>query len=105
MEHPEYINFNNGLVPAVVQEDESGMVLMLAYMNKESLELTLKTGTTWFYSRSRDKLWNKGETSGNFQYVKSIDVDCDGDTLLIKVKQIGPACHTGNKTCFYRKII
>lgn len=105
MEHLKYINFNNGLVPAVVQEDESGMVLMLAYMNKESLELTLKTGTTWFYSRSRDKLWNKGETSGNFQYVKSIDVDCDGDTLLIKVKQIGPACHTGNKTCFYRKII
>lgn len=104
MDYTEYINFNNGLIPAVVQDDENGDVLMLAYMNKESYELTLKTGTTWFYSRSRQRLWNKGETSGHFQYVKSISVDCDGDTLLIRVNQIGAACHTGNRTCFYRKI-
>ena len=98
------IQFNNGLVPAIVQEECSGEVLMLAYMNEESLKLTIETGTTWFFSRSRQKLWNKGETSGHFQYIKSIRLDCDGDTLLIKVVQIGAACHTGNKSCFYRKI-
>ena len=98
------IQFNNGLVPAIVQEQSSGEVLMLAYMNEESFKKTMETGTTWFFSRSRSKLWNKGETSGHFQYVKSISFDCDGDTILIKVEQIGVACHTGSKSCFYRGI-
>ncbi|WP_341473341.1 phosphoribosyl-AMP cyclohydrolase [Clostridium estertheticum] len=107
MVHLESINeiqFNNGLIPAIIQEQCSGEVLMLAYMNEESLKKTMETGTTWFFSRSRNKLWNKGETSGHFQYVKSISFDCDGDTILIKAKQVGAACHTGNKTCFYREI-
>lgn len=98
------IQFNNGLIPAIIQEQCSGEVLMLAYMNEESLKKTMETGTTWFFSRSRNKLWNKGETSGHFQYVKSISFDCDGDTILIKAEQVGAACHTGNKTCFYREI-
>ncbi|BEU88165.1 bifunctional phosphoribosyl-AMP cyclohydrolase/phosphoribosyl-ATP diphosphatase HisIE [Selenomonas sp. TAMA-11512] len=89
----------NGLIPAVVQE-ENGQVLMLAYMNRESIEKTMETGYTWFYSRSRKGLWNKGETSGNVQRVKEISCDCDGDTLLIKVHQTGVACHTGSYTCF-----
>ncbi len=88
-----------GLVPAIVQE-ENGQVLMLAYMNKESLEKTLETGYTWFYSRSREKLWQKGETSGNVQQVKEISYDCDGDTLLVRVHQTGVACHTGSYSCF-----
>ncbi len=88
-----------GLVPAIVQE-ENGQVLMLAYMNKESLEKTLETGYTWFYSRSRQKLWQKGETSGNVQQVKEISYDCDGDTLLVRVHQTGVACHTGSYSCF-----
>lgn len=92
------------LIPAIIQEEKTGEVLMLAYMNKESLEKTLETGYTWFYSRSRQKLWNKGETSGHVQKVISVDGDCDDDTLLIKVEQTGPACHTGNKTCFFNKI-
>ncbi len=91
-----------GLVPAVIQDAADGRVLMVAYMNRESLEKTVETGQTWFFSRSRQKLWNKGETSGNRQEVKEILVDCDADTLLIKVKPMGPACHTGNPTCFYR---
>ncbi len=90
---------DNGLVPAVVQ-DENGQVLMLAYMNKESLNKTLETGYTWFYSRSRQKLWQKGEESGNTQEVIDIYYDCDGDTLLVHVKQKGVACHTGTYTCF-----
>ncbi|WP_425514028.1 phosphoribosyl-AMP cyclohydrolase [Clostridium frigoris] len=98
------IQFNKGLIPAIIQEQCSGEVLMLAYMNEESFKKTMETGTTWFFSRSRNKLWNKGETSGHFQYVKSISFDCDGDTILIKVEQVGAACHTGNKTCFYREI-
>jgi phosphoribosyl-AMP cyclohydrolase len=89
------------LLPTIVQEAETGEVLMLAYMNQESLGKTLDSGYTWFYSRSRKQLWNKGETSGNVQKVVSITPDCDFDTLLIKVKQKGPACHTGNKTCFF----
>ncbi len=97
------VNFDEkGLVPAIIQEGKSGKVLMMAYMNKESLQKTIETGRTWFYSRSRQKLWNKGEESGHFQTVQSIAVDCDADTLLIKVDQIGPACHTGSKTCFFR---
>ena len=88
-----------GLVPAVIQE-ENGQVLMLAYMNEESLNKTIETGYTWFYSRSRQKLWQKGETSGNVQRVLSINYDCDGDTLLIKVHQTGVACHTGTYSCF-----
>lgn len=88
-----------GLVPAVVQE-ENGQVLMLAYMNEESLKKTLETGYTWFFSRSRQKLWQKGETSGNVQKVKEISYDCDGDTLLVIVHQTGVACHTGTYTCF-----
>ena len=92
-----------GLVPTVVQDAANDQILMLAYMNRESLEKTLETGKTWFFSRSRSKLWNKGETSGHFQSVREILVDCDMDSLVIKVDQIGAACHTGNRSCFYRK--
>lgn len=100
------VKFNSdGLVPAVIQDNTSGEVLMLAYMNKESLEKTIETGKTWYWSRSRQRYWNKGETSGHFQFVKSIALDCDGDTLLIKVDQIGPACHTGSQSCFFREIV
>ena len=88
-----------GLVPAIVQE-ENGQVLMLAYMNEESLKKTIETGYSWFYSRSRGKLWQKGETSGNVQEVKEISYDCDGDTLLLRVHQTGVACHTGTYSCF-----
>ena len=90
---------DRGLVPAIVQE-ESGEVLMLAYMNKESLEKTIATGYTWFFSRRRQRLWQKGETSGNVQKVKEIFYDCDGDTLLVRVHQTGVACHTGSYSCF-----
>lgn len=88
-----------GLIPAIVQE-ESGQVLMLAYMNEESLQKTIETGYTHFYSRSRQQLWKKGETSGNVQQVKALYYDCDGDTLLVKVHQTGVACHTGSYSCF-----
>jgi len=94
----------SGLIPAIVQDYKSGEVLMLAYMNKESLRRTIKEGKTCFWSRSRKVFWVKGETSGHFQYVKSICYDCDLDTLLIKVRQSGVACHTGNRSCFYRRI-
>ena len=92
-----------GLIPCIVQDCETGDVLMMAWMNKESLELTLQQQTTWFYSRSRKCLWHKGETSGNVQQLVSLHYDCDGDCLLACVKPAGPACHTGNNTCFYRK--
>jgi phosphoribosyl-ATP pyrophosphohydrolase/phosphoribosyl-AMP cyclohydrolase len=95
---------SRGLIPAIVQDERTGQVLMLAYMNRESLEKTVETGTTWFYSRSRRRLWNKGETSGNFQRVKSIAFDCDGDTLLVVVEQEGVACHTGKPSCFFTDI-
>jgi len=93
-----------GLIPAIVQDYKTGEVLMMAYMNKVSLQRTLKTGKTCFWSRSRQTYWVKGETSGNFQFVKGVYYDCDMDTLLIKVRQKGVACHTGNRSCFYRKI-
>ena len=94
-----------GLVPAIIQE-ENGQVLMMAYMNEESLKKTIETGYTWFYSRSRQKLWNKGEESGNKQKVREISYDCDGDTLLVRVHQTGVACHTGTYTCFSgRKLV
>lgn len=93
---------DKGLVPAVIQNDADGQVLMLGYMNEESLRLTVTTGKTWFYSRSRQKLWNKGETSGHFQLVRKISYDCDCDTILVRAEQIGAACHTGNFSCFYR---
>lgn len=91
-----------GLVPAIVQDEATGQVLMLAYMNEEALKLTLSTGRTWFYSRSRQAMWNKGKTSGHFQNVKAVSYDCDCDTILVKAEQIGAACHTGNFSCFYR---
>lgn len=94
---------SEGLVPAVVQDALSKEVLMLAYMNQESLQLTLESKQTWFWSRSRNELWNKGATSGNTQEVVSLHYDCDGDTLLVKVNQKGPACHTGAYSCFYRE--
>ncbi len=93
-----------GLVPAVVQDSRTGEVLMVAFMNAESLVRTIETGETWFWSRSRGKLWHKGETSGNTQRVTSIEIDCDGDTLLVRVEPRGPACHTGERTCFFRSI-
>lgn len=99
------IKFNkHGLIPAILQERESNEVLMLAYMNKESLKKTMVTGKACFWSRSRQELWVKGGTSGNYQYVEEIKLDCDNDTLLITVNPAGPACHTGKKSCFYRKL-
>jgi phosphoribosyl-ATP pyrophosphohydrolase/phosphoribosyl-AMP cyclohydrolase len=90
------------LLPAIVQDAASGEVLTLAYMNPESLRLTLETGQTWFWSRSRGELWHKGVTSGNIQRVIEIRYDCDGDALLVRVIPAGPACHTGERSCFYR---
>ena len=94
----------SGLVPAIVQDVESGDVMMLAYMSPESLRLCLETGETHFWSRSRQILWHKGETSGNTQQIEAIWYDCDGDTLLIQVHPRGPACHTGRQTCFFRRL-
>ena len=93
-----------GLVPCVVQQQGTGEVLMMAWMNAESLALTVSTGTTWFWSRSRQELWNKGATSGNVQHVKRLLFDCDVDTLLAIVDSAGPACHTGHRSCFYREV-
>ncbi len=93
-----------GLIPAILQDDESGMVLMVAWMNAEALRLTLETGEAHFWSRSRQTLWHKGATSGNTQRVREIWVDCDADTLLIKVNPTGPACHTGAQSCFFRRL-
>lgn len=94
----------NGLIPAIVQDDRTGNVLMLAYMNKESLQKTIDTKETWFFSRSRRELWNKGATSGNRQIVKNLSLDCDGDSILVQVTPLGPACHTGEMTCFHKEI-
>lgn len=96
------LNFqkNNGLVPAIIQDEKTNKVLMLGYMNEESLQKTKATGKVTFFSRSRQELWTKGETSGNYLYMKSIAEDCDNDTLLVKVEPAGPVCHTGKDTCF-----
>ena len=94
----------HGLVPAVVQEACSGEILMVAYMNAESLQKTVESGQTWYFSRSRQQLWHKGETSGHFQTVREIWVDCNADTLLVLVDQTGAACHTGNTSCFFRRL-
>ena len=101
---PELTFDEKGLIPAVVQQHDTGEVLMVAWMNEESLRRTLDSKTTWFWSRSRQEFWNKGATSGNVQHVKEVRYDCDGDTLLVKVDAAGPACHTGERTCFYRAI-
>jgi phosphoribosyl-ATP pyrophosphohydrolase/phosphoribosyl-AMP cyclohydrolase len=99
------LKFNKqGLIPAIVQDELSGKVLMLAYMNQEAIDLTIETKLAHYYSRSRQKLWLKGETSGHFQKVKSFTLDCDNDTILIKVDQVGVACHTGSYSCFFNKI-
>ncbi|MER6510733.1 phosphoribosyl-AMP cyclohydrolase [Nonomuraea sp. NPDC001636] len=90
----------DGLVPAIAQQHDTGEVLMMAWMNDEALHLTLTTGRATYWSRSRDKLWVKGDTSGHVQHVKSVALDCDGDTILLKVDQVGVACHTGDRTCF-----
>ena len=95
---------DKGLIPAIVQDARNGEILMLGYMNKESLKRTLASGDVWFYSRSRQELWHKGETSGNFLRLKSISKDCDSDTLLIKAEPTGPVCHTGNRTCFFQQL-
>ena len=94
----------HGLIPTIVQDAHSKDVLMLAYMNAESLQKTLRNGETWFWSRSRQELWHKGATSGNTQRVVEIRYDCDGDTLLVLVEPAGPACHTGKQSCFYRTL-
>ncbi|HHW24805.1 MAG TPA: phosphoribosyl-AMP cyclohydrolase [Bacillota bacterium] len=94
----------SALVPAVVQDARTLEVLMLAYMNEEALRLTLESGEAWFWSRSRGELWHKGETSGNVQRVCEVRYDCDCDAILLLVEPAGPACHTGNKSCFYRKL-
>lgn len=93
-----------GLIPAIVQDAATKEVLMMAYMNAASLRLTLERGETYFWSRSRGELWHKGATSGNLQKVVEIFVDCDADTLLIQVQPMGPACHTGERACFYRQL-
>jgi phosphoribosyl-AMP cyclohydrolase len=93
-----------GLLPAIAQDAQTGEVLMLAYMNQEALEKTLSTGQAWFYSRSRRELWHKGATSGNYLNVKKVLVDCDKDTVLLQVDAVGPACHTGNRSCFFREL-
>ena len=90
----------DGLIPAIVQDDASGEVLMLAWMNREAVERTLTTGRATYWSRSRGELWRKGDTSGHRQYVRGVSADCDGDTLLLRVVQLGAACHTGTRTCF-----
>lgn len=99
------LKFNSdGLIPAIVQEHSTGRVLMMAWMNRASLERTVAEGKTVFWSRSRQKYWVKGETSGHFQTVKDIAFDCDGDTLLVQVEQIGAACHENYKSCFFRSV-
>lgn len=105
MEFLNKLKFDNkGLIPAIIQDEKTGEILMVGYMNKKSLVRTIKEGKTCFWSRSKHKFWVKGEISGHCQKVKEIFVDCDGDSLLVKVEQIGGACHTGYYSCFYRKL-
>ena len=99
------LKFVNGLIPAVIQDYKKKDILMVAYMNRESLQKTLETGETHFYSRSRKQLWHKGETSGHIQKVKTLYADCDGDTLLVKVEQVAVACHTGKRSCFFTEML
>lgn len=94
----------DGMIPCITQDYETNEVLMMAYMNKESFNMTLETGYMVYYSRSRQKLWKKGEESGHLQYVKELIIDCDKDTILAKVAQVGAACHTGNPTCFFTSL-
>jgi phosphoribosyl-AMP cyclohydrolase len=102
---PEDLKFDaSGLLPAVVQEADTGEVLMLAYADAEAVRRTLESGTTWFWSRSREEHWNKGATSGNVQHVVDVRYDCDADAVLYLVRASGPACHTGEHTCFYRSL-
>ena len=99
------LQFNEkGLIPAIVQDADTGEVLMLGYMNEEALRRTLTSDEVWFYSRSRQELWHKGETSGNRLMVRSVWQDCDSDTILVKAHPTGPVCHTGNKTCFFQEL-
>ena len=93
-----------GLVPAIIQDADSGDVLMLGYMNEEALQRTLSGEDVWFYSRSRQEMWHKGETSGNYIKVQEVWKDCDSDTILVKARPIGPVCHTGNRTCFFQEL-
>ena len=93
-----------GLIPAVIQDAENGDVLMLGYMNEESIKRTLESGQVWFWSRSRQELWHKGATSGNYLNLRAIFKDCDADTLLLQVDATGPVCHTGNRSCFFRRL-
>ena len=95
---------SKGLIPAVVQDADTGDVLMLGYMNEEALRLTLSGEDVWFYSRSRQELWHKGATSGNYLKVRSVWFDCDGDAVLVKAHPMGPACHTGNQSCFFKPL-
>jgi phosphoribosyl-ATP pyrophosphohydrolase/phosphoribosyl-AMP cyclohydrolase len=107
MSNIEFLNLkwdDRGLIPAIVQDAATGEVLTLAYMNAESLRLTQETGETWFWSRSRRELWHKGATSGNTQRVIEIRADCDSDALLVRVEPAGPACHTGERSCFHRAL-
>jgi phosphoribosyl-AMP cyclohydrolase len=101
----DHLKFNpDGLIPAIIQDQATGRVLMMAWMNQASLQKTIETGKTHFWSRSRQKFWMKGESSGHTQMVKDIASDCDGDTLLIQVEQIGAACHEGYRSCFFRSV-
>ena len=95
---------DRGLIPAVIQDAENGDVLMVAWMNDEAVRRTIDSGRTWFWSRSRGELWRKGDTSGHVQHVRELRYDCDGDTLLVKVDQVGAACHTGERSCFFRTL-
>jgi phosphoribosyl-AMP cyclohydrolase len=104
MKFSEFKLNSDGHIPVVVQDYENNEVLMVAYMNEEAYNKTIETGTMTYYSRSRDELWVKGLTSGHFQYVKELKIDCDNDTILAKVEQVGAACHTGNRTCFFTQL-
>ena len=104
MNASELVYNEKGLIPCIVQDADSGVVLMMAWMNEKSVQLTLEQRTTWFYSRSRQELWHKGETSGNTQELVELRFDCDADCLLARVVPAGPACHTGNASCFYRTL-